>query len=79
MTMSRSLSLCPSRTETGFQKILQVDLEVEGFLGQLGGRSLTWQVEYPGSRRFTEEVETEVRLAQQELRGIVPLAMVSMQ
>ncbi|XP_023682765.1 transmembrane protein 132C-like isoform X3 [Paramormyrops kingsleyae] len=64
-----------SRTETGFQKILQVDLEVEGFLGQLGGRSLTWQVEYPGSRRFTEEVETEVRLAQQELRGIVPLAM----
>uniref|UniRef100_A0A8C9VI38 Transmembrane protein 132C n=1 Tax=Scleropages formosus TaxID=113540 RepID=A0A8C9VI38_SCLFO len=59
----------------GFQKILQVDLEVGGFLGPLATRTLTWQLEYPGGRRPAVETVTEVHLAQQDLRGVVPLAM----
>uniref|UniRef100_A0A8C9W2R8 Transmembrane protein 132C n=1 Tax=Scleropages formosus TaxID=113540 RepID=A0A8C9W2R8_SCLFO len=61
--------------EPGFQKILQVDLEVGGFLGPLATRTLTWQLEYPGGRRPAVETVTEVHLAQQDLRGVVPLAM----
>ncbi|XP_055775574.1 transmembrane protein 132C-like isoform X2 [Salvelinus fontinalis] len=63
------------RSEVGFQRVLQVDLEVDSFLGPLGSRWITWQVEYPGSHATTQEAETEIRLAQKDLGGIVPLAM----
>ncbi|XP_064883070.1 transmembrane protein 132C-like [Oncorhynchus nerka] len=63
------------RSEEGVQRVLQVDLEVDSFLGPLGSRWITWQVEYPGSHATTQEAETEIRLAQKDLGGIVPLAM----
>ncbi|XP_035382623.1 transmembrane protein 132C [Electrophorus electricus] len=63
------------RIESGFQKVLQVDLEVNGLLDPMGIRSVRWQVEYPMSRTLTEEIQTLIRLAPQELGGIVPLAM----
>ncbi|KAJ7994155.1 hypothetical protein DPEC_G00262970 [Dallia pectoralis] len=63
------------RSEEGVQKVLQVDLGVDSFLGPLGSRWITWQVEYPGSRATVQEAETEIRLAQKDLGGIVPLAM----
>ncbi|XP_069038285.1 transmembrane protein 132C [Lepisosteus oculatus] len=63
------------RAEGAFQKVLQVDLEVDSFLGPLGTRPVTWQVEYPGTRTLTEEAETEIHLAQKDLGAIVPLAM----
>ncbi|XP_029573115.1 transmembrane protein 132C [Salmo trutta] len=63
------------RSEVGFQRVLQVDLEVDSFLGPLGSRWITWQVEYPGSHATTQEAETEIWLAQKDLGGIVPLAM----
>uniref|UniRef100_A0A4W5QE81 Transmembrane protein 132C n=1 Tax=Hucho hucho TaxID=62062 RepID=A0A4W5QE81_9TELE len=63
------------RSEVGVQRVLQVDLEVDNFLGPLGSRWITWQVEYPGSHATTQEAETEIRLAQKDLGGIVPLAM----
>lgn len=63
--------------EAGLQKVLQVDLEVNGLVDPLGTRSVTWQVEYPISRTFSEELPTLIRLAPQDLGGIVPLAMVS--
>nr|XP_046206508.1 transmembrane protein 132C [Oncorhynchus gorbuscha] len=63
------------RSEEGVQRVLQVDLEVDSFLGPLGSRWITWQVEYPGSHATMQEAETEIRLAQKDLGGIVPLAM----
>lgn len=57
--------------------MLQVDLKMESFSEPLGNRWMAWQVEYPASRAATQEVETEIRLAQEDLAGIVPLAMVS--
>uniref|UniRef100_A0A3Q2Z1T2 Transmembrane protein 132C n=1 Tax=Hippocampus comes TaxID=109280 RepID=A0A3Q2Z1T2_HIPCM len=36
---------------------------------------VTWQVEYPLTRTQTSEVQTIIRLAPQDLGGIVPLAM----
>lgn len=60
----------------GYQRVLQVDLEVNGLTGIQGGREVTWQVEYPLSRTLTGEVPTVIRLAPQDLGGIVPLAMV---
>uniref|UniRef100_A0A3Q4BZ12 Uncharacterized protein n=1 Tax=Mola mola TaxID=94237 RepID=A0A3Q4BZ12_MOLML len=59
----------------GYQRVLQVDLEVNGLTGIQGGREVTWQVEYPLSRTLTGEVPTLIRLAPQDLGGIVPLAM----
>lgn len=59
-----------------FQRVLQVDLKMESFPVPLGSRWMAWQVEYPVSRAATQEVETEIRLAQEDLAGIVPLAMV---
>lgn len=56
--------------------MLQVDLEVNGLTVAQGGREVTWQVEYPLSRSLSGEVPTVIRLAPQELGGIVPLAMV---
>ncbi|KAL0979473.1 hypothetical protein UPYG_G00185520 [Umbra pygmaea] len=63
------------RSEGGVQKVLQVDMEVDNFLGPLGSRWITWQVEYPDSHATVPEAETEIRLAQKDLGGIVPLAM----
>uniref|UniRef100_A0A3Q2NP44 Transmembrane protein 132C n=1 Tax=Fundulus heteroclitus TaxID=8078 RepID=A0A3Q2NP44_FUNHE len=63
------------RSEMGAQRVLQVDLKMESFPEPTGSRWMAWQVEYPASRATTQEVETEIRLAQEELAGIVPLAM----
>lgn len=57
--------------------MLQVDLKMESFPEPLGSRWMAWQVEYPASRAATQEAETEIRLAQEDLAGIVPLSMVS--
>uniref|UniRef100_A0AAQ6IT59 Uncharacterized protein n=1 Tax=Anabas testudineus TaxID=64144 RepID=A0AAQ6IT59_ANATE len=59
----------------GVQRVLQVDLKMESFPEPLGSRWMAWQVEYPASRAATQEAETEIRLAQEDLAGIVPLAM----
>ncbi|XP_071322549.1 transmembrane protein 132C isoform X1 [Trachinotus anak] len=59
----------------GYQRVLQVDLEVNGLMVTQGGREVTWQVEYPLTRTLTSEVQTLIRLAPQDLGGIVPLAM----
>ncbi|XP_054469064.1 transmembrane protein 132C [Anoplopoma fimbria] len=59
----------------GYQRVLQVDLEVNGLMVTQGGREVTWQVEYPLTRTLTSEVPTLIRLAPQDLGGIVPLAM----
>ncbi|TNM90212.1 hypothetical protein fugu_004446, partial [Takifugu bimaculatus] len=63
------------RSDTGYQRVLQVDLKMESFPEPLGSRWMAWQVEYPASRAATQEVETEIQLAQEDLAGIVPLAM----
>ncbi|XP_016107058.1 transmembrane protein 132C-like [Sinocyclocheilus grahami] len=63
------------RVEAAFQKVLQVDLEVNGLLDPLGSRSVTWQIEYPISRTLSDEIQTLIRLAPHDLGGIVPLAM----
>ncbi|XP_071401554.1 transmembrane protein 132C-like, partial [Centroberyx affinis] len=63
------------RGEAGYQRVLQVDLEVNGLMVPQGGREVTWQVEYPLTRTLTNEVQTLIRLAPQDLGGIVPLAM----
>ncbi|KAK1892065.1 Transmembrane protein 132C [Dissostichus eleginoides] len=59
----------------GVQRVLQVDLKMESFPAPLGSRWMAWQVEYPSSRAATQEAETEIKLAQEDLAGIVPLAM----
>uniref|UniRef100_A0A3Q2C6T9 Uncharacterized protein n=1 Tax=Cyprinodon variegatus TaxID=28743 RepID=A0A3Q2C6T9_CYPVA len=59
----------------GYQRVLQVDLEVNGLIVTQGSREVTWQVEYPLTRTLTSEVQTLIRLAPQDLGGIVPLAM----
>ncbi|XP_061590314.1 transmembrane protein 132C [Cololabis saira] len=59
----------------GYQRVLQVDLEVNGLVVTQGGREVTWQVEYPLTRTLSSEVQTLIRLAPQDLGGIVPLAM----
>ncbi|TNN86561.1 hypothetical protein EYF80_003331 [Liparis tanakae] len=64
------------RSEMGVQRVLQVDLKMEIFPEPLGSRWMAWQVEYPASRAATQEAETEIQLAQEDLAGIVPLAMV---
>lgn len=60
----------------GYQRVLQVDLEVNGLMVTQGSREVAWQVEYPLTRTVTSEVQTLIRLAPQDLGGIVPLAMV---
>lgn len=70
-------ALYSDRSDTGYQRVLQVDLKMESFPEPLGSRWMAWQVEYPASRAATQEVETEIQLAQEDLAGIVPLAMVS--
>ncbi|KAJ8260702.1 hypothetical protein COCON_G00164250, partial [Conger conger] len=61
--------------ESGLQNVLQVDLEVDDFLHPADSRAVSWQVEYPGTGVLTAEVETQIRLAQRNLGGLVPLAM----
>ncbi|CAL8247526.1 unnamed protein product [Merluccius merluccius] len=68
-------SVYDQRSEVGVQRVLQVDLKMESFPEPLGSRWMAWQVEYPGSRSATQEAETEVRLAAEDLAAIVPLAM----
>ncbi|XP_053725728.1 transmembrane protein 132C isoform X1 [Synchiropus splendidus] len=63
------------RFEMEVQRVLQVDLKMESFPELLGSRWMAWQVEYPASRTTTQEAETEIQLAQEDLVGIVPLAM----
>ncbi|KAM3610408.1 uncharacterized protein V6R79_003665 [Siganus canaliculatus] len=63
------------RSEMGVQRVLQVDLKMESFPEPLGSRWMAWQVEYPAIRSATPEAETEILLAQEDLAGIVPLAM----
>ncbi|XP_044053074.1 transmembrane protein 132C isoform X3 [Siniperca chuatsi] len=63
------------RSEMGVQRVLQVDMKMESFPEPLGSRWMAWQVEYPASHAATQEAETEIRLAQEDLAGIVPLAM----
>ncbi|XP_068594578.1 transmembrane protein 132C [Brachionichthys hirsutus] len=62
-------------SEAAVQKVLQVDLKMENYPEPLGSRRMAWQVEYPAGRADAQEVETEIRLAQEDLAGIVPLAM----
>uniref|UniRef100_A0A3P8S6F8 Transmembrane protein 132C n=1 Tax=Amphiprion percula TaxID=161767 RepID=A0A3P8S6F8_AMPPE len=69
----RVVTLHCHRKENSF--MLQVDLEVNGLLVTQGGRQVTWQVEYPLTRTLTSEVQSLIRLAPQDLGGIVPLAM----
>ncbi|KAL4609249.1 transmembrane protein 132C-like [Arapaima gigas] len=69
--------MATGRQKARLQKVLQVDLELDGLLEPLGSRSVTWQVEYLGTRESTEKIETQIHLAHEELGGIVPLAMVS--
>ncbi|XP_061672651.1 transmembrane protein 132C [Syngnathoides biaculeatus] len=64
------------REDLGVQRVLQVDLKIESSLELPGGsRRLAWQVEYPAARAATQEADTEIRLAQEDVAGIVPLAM----
>uniref|UniRef100_A0A8C9Y7I3 Transmembrane protein 132C n=1 Tax=Sander lucioperca TaxID=283035 RepID=A0A8C9Y7I3_SANLU len=52
-----TLSLVPIFTlraeAPGYQRVLQVDLEVNGLMMTPGGREVTWQVEYPLTRTLT--------------------------
>uniref|UniRef100_A0A3Q3DGG2 Transmembrane protein 132C n=1 Tax=Hippocampus comes TaxID=109280 RepID=A0A3Q3DGG2_HIPCM len=64
-----------SREDMGVQRVLQVDLKIESFPELPGSRWMAWQVEYPASRSATQEADTEIRLAQEDVAGIVPLAM----
>uniref|UniRef100_A0A3Q3DGL7 Transmembrane protein 132C n=1 Tax=Hippocampus comes TaxID=109280 RepID=A0A3Q3DGL7_HIPCM len=67
------------RKESSFDlerfRVLQVDLKIESFPELPGSRWMAWQVEYPASRSATQEADTEIRLAQEDVAGIVPLAM----
>ncbi|XP_054630314.1 transmembrane protein 132C isoform X1 [Dunckerocampus dactyliophorus] len=63
------------RADMGVQRVLQVDMKMESFPELLGSRWMAWQVEYPASRSATQEADTEIRLAQEDVAGIVPLAM----
>lgn len=65
------------RTEAAvYQQVLQVDLEMNVLLGLQWSQEVTWQVEYPLTQTVSPEVTTLIQLAQQDLGGIVPLAMV---
>nr|XP_057927434.1 transmembrane protein 132C isoform X2 [Doryrhamphus excisus] len=61
--------------DMGVQRVLQVDMKMESFPELLGSRWMAWQVEYPASGSATQEADTEIRLAQEDVAGIVPLAM----
>ncbi|XP_034025650.1 transmembrane protein 132C [Thalassophryne amazonica] len=71
----RKESSYDQRSEMGVQRVLQVDLKMETMSELQGSRWMAWQVEYPASHATTPEAETEIRLAQEDLAGIVPLAM----
>ncbi|XP_077378513.1 transmembrane protein 132C isoform X2 [Festucalex cinctus] len=63
------------REDAAVQRVLQVDLKMESFPELAGSRWMAWQVEYPASRSATQEADTEIRLAREDVAGIVPLAM----
>uniref|UniRef100_A0A668ACB1 Transmembrane protein 132C n=1 Tax=Myripristis murdjan TaxID=586833 RepID=A0A668ACB1_9TELE len=57
----------------GYQRVLQVDLEVNGLMVPQGGREVTWQVEYPLTRTLTNEVQTFIQSPYSFLCFCVPL------
>ncbi|XP_030639188.1 transmembrane protein 132C, partial [Chanos chanos] len=63
------------RLEPGWQRVVQVDLELDSIVAVASNRSISWLVEYPGIRLGSEETETEILVAQKDLGAIVPLAM----
>uniref|UniRef100_A0A8C8A1E9 Transmembrane protein 132C n=1 Tax=Oryzias sinensis TaxID=183150 RepID=A0A8C8A1E9_9TELE len=74
----RVVTLHCHRKESTYERqrsVFLVDLKLETFPEPTGSRWMAWQVEYPVSRVASQETETEIRLAQEELAGIVPLAM----
>uniref|UniRef100_A0A672JIW9 Si:dkeyp-14d3.1 n=1 Tax=Salarias fasciatus TaxID=181472 RepID=A0A672JIW9_SALFA len=71
----RVVTLHCRRKESSYDQQRFVDLKMESFPELMGSRWMAWQVEYPASRAATQEAETEIRLAQEDLAGIVPLAM----
>ncbi|CAL8386821.1 unnamed protein product [Boreogadus saida] len=75
MTLKQTHFYISAEAVAGYQRVLQVDLEVNGLTAPQSGREATWQVEYPLTRTLTSEVHTLLRLAPPDLGGIVPLAM----
>ncbi|KAK1786638.1 hypothetical protein P4O66_003076 [Electrophorus voltai] len=63
------------RVEPVWQRVVQVDLEMDVSVDTTGSGSISWMVEYPGIRVGSEETETHVLIVQRELAGVVPLAM----
>ncbi|KAL6456344.1 hypothetical protein MHYP_G00348870 [Metynnis hypsauchen] len=62
--------------EPGWQRVVQVDLEMDVTVDMVGSGSISWMVEYPGIRAGSEETETQIHIVQKELAGVIPLAMV---
>uniref|UniRef100_A0A3Q1JHI8 Uncharacterized protein n=1 Tax=Anabas testudineus TaxID=64144 RepID=A0A3Q1JHI8_ANATE len=72
----RIVTLHCRRKENSFsQRYVSLPPSVNGLMVTQRGREVTWQVEYPLTRTVTSEVQTLIRLAPQDLGGIVPLAM----
>ncbi|KAL7827113.1 hypothetical protein SRHO_G00328310, partial [Serrasalmus rhombeus] len=65
------------RVEPGWQRVVQVDLEMDVTVDMVGNGSISWMVEYPGIRAGSEETETQIHIVQKELAGVIPLAMSS--
>ncbi|XP_036434095.1 transmembrane protein 132C [Colossoma macropomum] len=63
------------RVEPGWQRVVQVDLEMDVTVDMVGSGSISWMVEYPGIRAGSEETETQIHIIQKELAGLIPLAM----
>ncbi|XP_053480052.1 transmembrane protein 132D-like [Ictalurus furcatus] len=63
------------RVEPGWQRVVQVDLEMDAIVDSVGSGLISWMVEYPGIRATSDETETKIHIVQRELSGIVPLAM----
>ncbi|MCJ8735430.1 hypothetical protein PDJAM_G00246830 [Pangasius djambal] len=63
------------RVEPGWQRVVQVDLEMDVIVDSVGSGLISWMVEYPGIRATSDETETKIHIVQRELAGIVPLAM----
>ncbi|KAI5622155.1 transmembrane protein 132C isoform X2, partial [Silurus asotus] len=63
------------RVEPGWQRVVQVDLEMDVIVDSVGSGIISWMVEYPGIRATSDETETKIHIVQRELAGIVPLAM----
>ncbi|KAL7823078.1 hypothetical protein AOLI_G00330820 [Acnodon oligacanthus] len=68
-------SISSSWVEPGWQRVVQVDLEMDVTVDMVGSGSISWMVEYPGIRAGSEETETQIHVVQKELAGVIPLAM----